>query len=107
MTCEPITRKCVFTCDAGICPGTRTCNARNVCIECTSTAQCSSSGRVCETATGSCEQCTADSDCPAGRPRCDRTRGSCAQCISQNDCADGSVCDFRANTCFAIPQDEP
>lgn len=104
-TCESTTRSCVFTCDAGGCPGNRRCSvSRGICIECESSAECLlPEHTVCETATGICQQCAQDGDCPAGRPHCDRTRGLCAQCLAQSDCEDGYSCDFRSNTCFAIP----
>jgi len=105
MTCEPVTRSCLFACtDAGVCPGGRQCDsARSICVECTSKAQCPVPGRgACETATGLCTECASNADCSSPRPYCDRTRGTCAQCLSQRDCSSGSVCDFGTNSCITV-----
>ncbi|WP_394822366.1 hypothetical protein [Pendulispora albinea] len=103
MTCEPTTRRCVFSCEggSGCIDGRRCDSSRGMCISCTLKSECSLLS--CETATGSCTECAGDNDCPSARPHCDRTRGLCAQCVTQHDCPQSSVCDYRSNTCVVVP----
>jgi hypothetical protein len=114
-TCHPDLLLCVDCIVNDECGGAACDTERNVCVECTSEAQCSAptpacdtvaqrcitcleprhcgAGLVCDTPNQRCVQCVADDDCVGVgvgddlQPRCDTSRNVCVECLSDDDCA--------------------
>jgi len=112
----------------GDCPTGQRCRPDGMCVECTSTADCTD-GRVCDVVPGDCVECFEDTACPALRPTCeanscasgctaprcaarfpgqpyrDEESGACVQCAratEATDC-DGTSCHPDTRTCTTTP----
>lgn len=118
--CQKPTSFCFIACHAdGDCPAGDHCdltfcgNQGGLCVpdkNCTTDADCSATGQVCEpvpgTSTTSCvDKCTSNSDC--GLAACDTATGHCvavgATCTTNADCGTGNVCTDGA--CEPAPDD--
>jgi hypothetical protein len=96
-------------------PATPTCltgsmgSGPDICVACTTNAQCGTSGTCLPAGAGVCVTCTSDANCASNtaKPLCDTTfTGNCVQCKDSRDCVKYPgfpLCDPIALTCKAIP----
>jgi Cys-rich repeat protein len=81
----------------------------DICVACTSNAQCGTGGTCLPAGAGVCVTCTSDANCASNtaKPLCDTTfTGNCVQCKDSRDCVKYPgfpLCDPIALTCKAVP----
>lgn len=96
--CHPVTASCRLACDpqAAVnsrpCPGDERCDARGLCVDCVTDADCGPGLPVCDRTRNVCVECTADSNCSGGRPVCDLGASLCVACVDDGDCGGAAVC---------------
>lgn len=102
--CHPATGECVRPCADGPpqCPGSLFCSPLDVCVECTSDAQCTRDDDEprCDVQRGVCVECLTNVDCtddPFERPAC-LPNGECG-CRSDADCFGGAICELDEAHC--------
>ena len=77
------------------------CSDINICIVCSTDAECTSKGLGlhCLPGTGYCVACTSNSDCSGATPYCDTVAHSCVVCTDGRQCASGA-CDIANHRCY-------
>ncbi len=114
MHCLQNTGRCVDClvdqdCSEGVCKSDYTCGSRDTPpppppTGCT-TAQCATTGKVCETLSGQCVECLSNDQCTGGKTciqyQCIATSIETIACsASNNPCtAAGKICDFNRGVC--------
>jgi hypothetical protein len=95
---------------AGKCPTARpickTTSSPPACVQCTTSAQCTGSKRVCDS-TGTCQQCLTNDDCGDPTPACSPSTKTCVACLASIDCktAEASRCETSTHSCVACQAD--
>jgi hypothetical protein len=101
--CDLFTEHCAIPCqsdgDCSMTAQTRCDPNRNVCVGCTSNAQCVDLTRLCEPLSGQCVECLDDNQCDPPWPFCSPYRNECVECRGDEHCAPGEAC--ADGRCFA------
>jgi hypothetical protein len=82
--------QCVQCADDSSCKslaGTPACDtARNLCVECTSAANCLGAARACDLTKNKCVECADNTTCSGAAPICDVSANKCAACTAASQC---------------------